>query len=69
MKVGDTLVHFEIRLPYFVKVVILVLWLFFLSNLHCSDHLSTKIDIRSSTHLATDDTDPFHYLFRRTQGK
>ena len=69
MKVGDISVHFEIRLPYFVKVMILVLWLFSLSIVHCSNHLSNKINIRSSTHLATEDTDPFHYLCCQTQGK
>ena len=69
MKIGDILVHFEIRLPYFVKVVILVLCLFSLSILHCSDHFNNEIHIKSSTHLAIEDTDPFHYLFCRTHGK
>ena len=69
MKVGNISVHFEIRLPYFMKVVVLVLWLFSLSIVHCSNHLSNKINIRSSTHLTTKDTDPFHYLCCQTQGK
>ena len=50
MKVGNISVHFEIRLPYFMKVVVLVLWLFSLSIVHCSNNFSNKIDNRSSTH-------------------
>ena len=69
MKVGGILVHLEIRLPYLVNVMIFVLCLFFLSILHFSNHFSNKIYIMSSTHLAIEDTDPFHYLFYRTQGK